>query len=65
MEPNIPFISEVPIIEIRGTIVVEHARSGNCSLERTMDVKTLARWVERAQQALKQHADGDFAIRID
>lgn len=65
MAGSIPFVSEVPTIEIRGQTAIIRSRSGNQVLERAMSCTTLAKFVERGQRALRQHAEGDRSVHID
>lgn len=62
---NVLYICEAPKIEIAGGIVRIIARSGAEQREGTMSVANFARYVERGQRALRQHAAGDEFIIIN
>lgn len=61
----IAFISEAPTIEISGGVAHVRDRSGNMRIDRAMSLKSLAKYVERGQRALKRHAEGDENIIVD
>jgi hypothetical protein len=56
------FIQEVPVVEISGGVAIVRHRG---EPERAMPVRTLSRFVERCQKALRRHAAGDENIIID
>jgi hypothetical protein len=63
---SVEFVSETPRIEISAGIVKITARSGKAPIsERAMSVPCFARYIERAQHALRQHAAGDEIVIVE
>ena len=62
---RIVFVTEAPIIEMRGGVVHIRYTSNGEATERTMSVKTFAKAIERGQRALDRYARGEENVIVD
>lgn len=61
----VPFIVTAPAIRIIRGVAHIRERSGGLAFEKTMPVECLTKYVERYQDALRQHAAGEEIVIVE